>query len=142
MANHYLLVGVASRDWDRIQNSPAEPDEYGEDFMNFYGILIRNEMLDIEDSVGSFGCYSLKVIDAEGDMSPKIIQIECRWKVPEHLTMLKLTEWLCAKFFLKAIAWISHDPADCSLMHISTKGAFVEVVQTTHVDENPTYEPG
>jgi hypothetical protein len=118
MANHYLLVGVASRDWERAQAQPAAHERDGDDDVNFVGEFLDQEITAMETAVGEFGCYECRIDEPLGDCSPRLIQIECSWKPPEPEVLAKLTGWLCAKFFLKAIAWVGHDPKDLTVKHL------------------------
>lgn len=120
MANHYLLVGVASRDFHAQGTVPERDREwyFGDEFV---GALIPSEVKEMEYATGYFDVLSVRVDEAEGDQSPKLIQIECRWKAPTPDVLAKITSWLCNKFFLKQIAWVGHDPADCSVHHLEAE---------------------
>ena len=127
MANHYLLVGVASRDFDAAKSAGPAHERDGDDDVNFVGDLLDQEITAMETAVGEFGCYECRIDKAMGDGSPRLIQIECRWEAPEPEVLAKLTTWLCAKFFLKQIVWVGHDPADGTVMHFPIEGTFREV---------------
>lgn len=123
MANHYLLVGVTSRDTER--ESATETTEENIDYMSFEGELLNSEVVEIynqhrADKDGECHIYSIFITSGAGDMDPVIIQIETAWKAPSAQFLGKISDWLCRKFFLirETIAWCGHDPATKKATHL------------------------
>lgn len=123
MANHYLLVGVASRDWDRI-HSAIIPDEE-EDRRDFDGELTDSEIVAMVNAIEKkntvswmranvTSIVSIRISEADGDMEPRIVQVVLPWKSPTQKWVDAITEDLCERYFLKSIAWVAHDPSDGS----------------------------
>lgn len=122
MANHYLLVGVTSRDTER--ESATETTEENIDYMSFEGELIGQERSELIRSLPA-GCdvsiYDVEITEPRcGDQSPIIITISINWVAPDARTLGAISDWLCRKFFLirESIAWCGHDPATKKATHL------------------------
>lgn len=123
MANHYLLVGVASRDFERVR-STVIPDEE-DDRRDFDGELTGSEIATMVNEIQKknsvswmranvTGIISIRISEADGDMAPRIVQVVLPWKSPTQKWVDAITEDLCERYFLNSIAWVAHDPSDCS----------------------------
>ena len=113
MANHYLLVGVASRDWERERITPVD-DEFFEYDGTIYSEEIRqlNKVTEKADiRTGRFGSEL-------GDGEPAVVQLVIAHKAPDAKDLAAINAKLCEIFFLKEIAWVGHDPELGTVEHI------------------------
>ena len=135
MANHYLLVGVASRDWDRIHSAIIGDEE--DDRRDFDGELTQSELVAMVNEIEKknsvswmranvTSIISIRISEADGDMAPRIIQVVLPWNSPMQNFVKAIAEYLCEQYFLKSIAWVAHDPSDCST-HARKSHIFVPI---------------
>lgn len=105
MANHYLLVGVAARDFERDQVTAVDTD-----FWEFEGTIYSEEIRQLNKVSGKTNVLQGRITQEFGDLSPMVIQMTVADKAPNPKDLAAITAKLSEIFFLEAIMWVGHDP--------------------------------
>lgn len=113
MANHYLLVGVASRDFDRERITPVD-----DEFFEYDGTIYAEEIRQLNKVTEKADILTGRFGSELGDGEPAVVQLVVAHNAPNPKDLAAINAKLCEIFFLKQIAWVGHDPADCSVQHL------------------------
>lgn len=128
MPNHFLTIGLCSRDWSEDQGEVdfsalkdanlcqlvhPQPEGIGDGWYHW----------SIENWGTKWGTYDTKVHELGGDGSPILIEFQSAWGPPSPSTMRKITDYLRKTYRLKQIDWSGHDPSCDEIVEIEVAEA-------------------